>query len=162
MTQVFSFCPLLRINFRTLVASGALAPLSACPLQLPVHHRVSQLKSNLTKFQYAISVRLKLKPNEQDKYQSVVFQFVIVVLVGALSVPSARSPHGVSRGRPSFDDSLPVFPTVARHSPPPSSAARDAAPRGRAGVLLVVPTWARHWKAAQGGSEFYGCRCSNG
>ena len=83
MTQVFSFCPLLRINFRTLVASGALAPLSACPLQLPVHHRVSQLKSNLTKFQYAISVRLKLKPNEQDKYQSVVFQFVFVVLVGA-------------------------------------------------------------------------------
>ena len=125
----------------------ALAPLSACPLQLPVHHRVSQLKSNLTKFQYAISVRLKLKPNEQDKYQSVVFQFVIVVSVGALSVPSARSPHGVSRGRPSFDDSLPVSPTVARHSPPPSSAARDAAPRGRAGVLLVVPTWARHWES---------------
>ena len=79
---MFSFCPLLRINFRTLVASGALAPLSACPLQLPGHHRVSQLKSNLTKFQYAISVRLKLKPNEQDKYQSAVFQFVIVVSVG--------------------------------------------------------------------------------
>ena len=60
---------------------------------------------------------------------------------------SARSPHGVFHGRPPFDDDrLPVFPTVARHSPPPtrSSAARDAASRGRACALLVVPTGARH------------------
>ena len=49
---------------------GPCATLSLPPAAsstLPVHHRVSQLKSNPTKFQYAISVRLKLKPNEQDK-----------------------------------------------------------------------------------------------
>ena len=45
-----------------------------------------------------ISVRLKLKPNEQDKSQTVVFQFVIGVQL--VFVPSARSPHGVFHGRP--------------------------------------------------------------
>ena len=147
---------------------GALEPsalrhsqLAPCSFQytstVAVHHRVSQLKSNPTKFQRAISVRLKLKPNEPDKSQTAVFQFVIVVQL-VQSVPSARSPHGVFHGRPPFDGRLPVFPTVARlffgeaylsikvpltrldpvhptvarHSPPPSSAARDAAPRGRA------------------------------
>jgi hypothetical protein len=78
------------------------------------------------------SVRLKLKTQRTDKIPSraVVFQFVIVVQL-VQSVPSARFPHGVFHGRPPFDDRLPVFPTVARHSPPPSSAARDAASRGR-------------------------------
>ena len=48
---------------------------------------------------------------------------------------------------PHLDGSLPVFPPVARHSPPLGFAARDAAPRGSAGALLVVPcgTGARHY-----------------
>jgi hypothetical protein len=103
---------------------GALEPsalrhsqLAPCSFQytstVAVHHRVSQLKSNPTKFQRAISVRLKLKPNEPDKSQTAVFQFVIVVQL-VQSVPSARSPHGVFHGRSPFDDCLPVFPTVLR------------------------------------------------
>jgi hypothetical protein len=113
---------------------GPCATLSLPPAAsstLPVHHRVSQLKSNPTKFQYAISVLLKLKPNEQDKSLDRCLSIVIVVQL-VQSVPSARSPHGVFHGRPPLDDRLPVFPTVARHSPPPSSAARDATPRGLA------------------------------
>ena len=52
----------------------------------------------------------------------------------------ARSPTGVCHCRPSSNGSLLVFASTARHSLPPSSAARDAAPRGWAGALLVVPT----------------------
>ncbi len=59
-----------------------------------------------------ISVRLKLKPNEPDKSQTAVFQFVIVVPVGVerapRTLPSRRVPRSspirpvVSIARPSF------------------------------------------------------------
>ncbi len=105
------------------LAAAPLAPLSACPLQLPVlpvHHRVSQLKSNPIKFQYATSVRLKLKITDWH------------LRIAKCSRNSAsHAPHSVcSLVVPHSTVSLPVFPTAARHSPPPSSAARDATPRG--------------------------------
>ena len=79
------------------------------------------LKSNPTKFQYAISVRLKLKPNEPDKSQTVVFRFVIVVQF-VQSVPSARSPHGVFHGRPPFNRELRRLPARLTYRGPPQPA----------------------------------------
>ena len=81
------------------------------------------LKSNPTKSQYAISVRLKLKTQRTDKIPPVVFQLSLSFSWSWAC--RAHAPHPVcSTVAPHSDDSLPVFQTVARHSPPPSLSAR--------------------------------------
>ncbi len=150
------------MNGRGSLRHSQLAP----GLQLPVHF---QYYTTVTGFHTEIqsdkvSVRnfsttetenhrlgLAFKRHPLKSYQSSLsFQLESSVL-------RARFPLGVFHGRPPFaaaTDSLPVFPTAARHSPPPSYATRDAARMqwGWAWALLVVPTGARHWKAARQGS----------
>ena len=113
-----------------MVRSGqvSLAPLSACPLQLPVHHKYNTgfpLKSNpVVRFQYEISVGLKLKTTAHKSW-SVGFSIDVVSSVAAGRADSTLSNRCVCYCRPSSNGSLLVFASTARHSLPPSLAARE-------------------------------------
>jgi hypothetical protein len=108
-----------------------------------------------TKFQYAISARLKLKPNEQDKSQTVVFQLSLSFssLVGAERAERTLPTRCVPRSSPIRPSACPSFrprPATAR-----PRALRLATLLRGAGLerWWWCHTGEGHWKAVQGGSE---------
>jgi hypothetical protein len=165
VTQVVSFCPLLRVKFRTLVASGALAPLSACP---PAASSTSSTPLGFsTEIQSdSISVR-NFSTTETENHRLAFKRHQLIIKRHCRSVGVERAPRTLpTRCVPR---SSPIRPTAC-----PSFRPRPATARPRAlrlatllrGAGLERCWWCHtgktHWKAVQGGSEVYGCRCSNG
>ena len=149
-------CPPLRHTRRPCATLSLPPAASSTPL---VHHWVPQLKSNPTKFQYAISVpgtqlqyaisvRLKLNLNEQDK-KSACFQSPLS------SVGVGRAERTLLNRRVPPSSLIPTTACLLSFRPWPATACpyalRPATLLRGAGLqrsrLSVVPIGARHLKS---------------